>query len=142
MKILLAKEYAEVLEVLKYMEPKYVHRVPKKMIDEFKRNKDNEYKITIDPKVPLKNQNLMKGTLEILAVLNLKYWCDSEEEKEKLIRNLKDNDIKYQNRYDIENIFEKRKEEQNQIVEQNPIVEYEETKWYKKIINKIKNFFK
>ena len=134
MNSLLSKEYVEVLEVLKYMEPKYINKIPKKMIENFKENKDRDYKITINPKVPLKNQKLMKGTLEILALLNLKYWCDSEEEKQRLIEKYKQNNIKYQNMYDIEKIFEKKKEK--------TVIEYQKIKWYKKILIKIKNFFK
>lgn len=136
MSTLLSKEYVEVLEVLKYMESKYIKKIPKKMIEHFEKNKAEDYIIQINPKIPLKEQTLLKGTLEILALLNLKYWCENEEEKSKLIQKYNENNIRYQNMYDIEKIFEKRKKEQN------PIVEYKETKWYNKIIEKIKEIFR
>lgn len=136
MNSLLAKEYVEVLEVLKYMEPKYIKKVPKKMIENFKQNKDNNYKIIINPKIPLKNQKLMKGTLEILALLNLKYWCENEEERQRLIEKYKQNDIKYQNMYDIEKMFEKRKKQEKNVVQ------YQKIKWYNKILEKIKKILK
>lgn len=136
---ILAKDYVEVLEVLKYMEPKYIRKIPKKMIESFEENKDNNYKITINPRIPLKNQNLRKGTLEILALLNLKYWCNSLEEKQRLLKKYQENDIKYQNKYDLAKVFEKNRNEKQ---EQKTVIEYKEIKWYNKILMKIKSIFK
>lgn len=38
----------------------------------------------INPYVPLQNQGLQRYTLEIIALLHLKYWCEDEERKQEL----------------------------------------------------------
>ena len=69
--------YAEVLEVLGYMEDKYVKKIPKLLIEFFRENSSQDYKKHINPYIKLKNQNLQRKTLAILAMLNNKYWINN-----------------------------------------------------------------
>lgn len=52
--------YSEVYQILCFMEPKYVDRIPKKLLDLFYEKKDKDYKIQINPNIPLTEQNLQK----------------------------------------------------------------------------------
>lgn len=74
MKLEINYSYAEVLEVLEYMDEKYLKKIPKSLIDFFKDNSVQDYKKHINPYVKLKNQNLKRKTLAILALINYKYW--------------------------------------------------------------------
>ena len=142
----LLKAYAEVDKVLSFMENKYVEKIPKKMREMFKNEKLEGYNPSINPKVPLDEQDLQRKTLSILAMLNLNYWCESEEEKEELKKKFYENEKKYQEelreKYNPDNIFSKN---QDNIIEpennQTQLIEYKESV-FRKILNKIREFLK
>ena len=142
-----AESYAEILTILSYMETEYKKKIPKKLTDFFERNSAKDYELDIDLAIPLKDQKLKNKTLSLLAMLNLNYWCENEEEKQELIKKYSENEKRYQEelreKYNPDNIFKKRNQEKS--VEENiekeevAIVEYKES-IFKKIINKIKSF--
>ena len=141
--------YAEVYEILSFMEQKYVDRIPLKLLELFKEEKEKEYKPNINPTIPLDEQNLQKKTLSILAMLNLNYWCEDENEKKELIALYAENDkIKEEElreKYNPDNLFRKKEQivEDNEIKQENTqLIEYKEQNIFKKILNKIMNFFK
>ena len=90
----LYKDYAEVDKILSFMGFRYVEKVPKKMRDMFKNEKLQGYEPNIDKNIPLEEQKLERKTIAILAMLNLNYWCENEEEKQELIRAYSNNDKK------------------------------------------------
>ena len=102
--------YAEVDYIIHHMNEKYVNRVPEKLLDFFATIKDPEYVVNINPRVPLQNQNLKKYTLELIALLHLKYWCEDEERRkmlyEKMLENQRKLDEQMQEKYDIDNMFD------------------------------------
>lgn len=141
--------YAEVYEILSFMEQKYVDRIPLKLLELFKEEKEKEYKPNINPTIPLDEQNLQKKTLSILAMLNLNYWCEDENEKKELIALYAENDkIKEEElreKYNPDNLFRKKKQivEDNEIKQENTqLIEYKEQNIFEKILNKIMKFFK
>ena len=141
--------YAEVYEILSFMEQKYVDMIPLKLLELFKEEKEKEYKPNIKPTIPLDEQNLQKKTLSILAMLNLNYWCEDENEKKELIALYAENDkIKEEElreKYNPDNLFRKKEQivEDNEIKQENTqLIEYKEQTIFKKILNKIMNFFK
>ena len=141
--------YAEVYEILSFMEQKYVDMIPLKLLELFKEEKEKEYKPNIKPTIPLDEQNLQKKTLSILAMLNLNYWCEDENEKKELIALYAENDkIKEEElreKYNPDNLFRKKEQivEDNEIKQENTqLIEYKEQNIFKKILNKIMNFFK
>ena len=101
--------YAEVDYIIHHMNEKYVNRVPEKLLQFFATIKDPEHEIYVDPRVPLKNQNLKKYTLELLALLHLKYWCEDEERRKelynKMIENQQKLDEQMREKYNIDNMF-------------------------------------
>lgn len=104
-----AYAYAELLEVLELMDPTYVNKVPKKLMNIFKTYADSEYEKHIAVNVPLEEQELHEKTTALLAMLLLNYWCESEEEKQNLLEVYKENERKYQEelkeKYNPDNIF-------------------------------------
>lgn len=149
------ESYNQTLEILKYMDKKYVEKIPKKLINYFNENKVSNYNFSINPEISLKEQNLSEKTLNILAMLNLNYWCTDEEHKKGLIKKYTDNQIKYEEeskqKYNIDDIFANKLKNENKIEQIKPnILESsnnlpqvpEKNKWYKSIINFIKRLFK
>ena len=145
----LLKAYAEVDKILSFMEIKYVEKVPKKMREMFKNEKLQSYEPNIDKNIPLEEQQLERKTLAILAMLNLNYWCENQEEKQELLRAYSDNDKKREEelreKYNPDNIFKNKNKEQDAEQETDKItsvVEYKEKNFIKKLLDKIKRLFR
>ena len=144
----LLKAYSEVDKILSFMEIRYVEKVPKKMREMFKNEKLQDYEPNIDKNIPLEEQQLERKTLAILAMLNLNYWCENEEEKEELIRAYSNNDKKrneeLREKYNPDNIFKNKNKEREveQITEEiTAIAEYKKENFIKKLLNRIKRLF-
>ena len=137
--------YTEIDNFIELLDEYNRNKVPKKLREFFKREKDNTYTKIIDPNIPIKEQNLKEETLALIAMLNLQYWCEDEEEKRRLKKIYSDNEIKHQQKlrekYNPDNIFNSRKTENIETVaEPVAMVEYKES-FFSRIINKIKNIF-
>lgn len=132
--------YAEIDAILNLMDEKYVNKIPKKLKNIFKEEKSFDYKPVIDTKKALNEQKLQKETLVILAIFCLNYWCDSEEEKQELIKayseNERKNEAEIREKYNPDNLLKKREE----IPADTQIIEYHEG-MLTKIWNKIKSLF-
>ena len=145
----LSKAYAEVLLILSYMEQKYIDMIPKKLLELFNEEKDKNYQPNINPNISLAEQNLQRKTLALLAMLNLNYWCKDENERKELLKMYSENDKKIEaemrERYNPDNLFKKKeKVEQNNDIKQErtELIEYKEKNIFRKILDRIKNFFR
>ncbi len=144
--------YSEVYEILKFIEDEYVNRIPKRIMDFFEVERDKEYKPIINVNISLDDQNLKRETMVLLAILNYNYWCDSEEEKKEiqkeLIRNskLKEQEEKeLAEMYNPDNIFKKKNEVKELITDNSEnmqLIELKEQGFIKKLLHKIMSFFK
>lgn len=134
------KAYSEVSEILKYIDNELVNKIPKEIINVIENEKDKEYNATINPNIPLEEQNLLPETISILAMLKLDYWCESKEEKDELLSILNKNELEFseknREKYDIERIFEKRKKNTEIAIIPN------KESYFKKILNMIKKLFR
>ena len=144
----LLKAYAEVDEILANMESIYVEKIPKKIRELFSNNRLEGYTPNINSNIPLDEQNLQKKTYSILAMLNLNYWCENENEKQELIAIYAENDRKKEEelreKYNPDNLFKNKTNirQQEEMDKGTALVEYKEEKFFKKIINKIMSFFR
>ena len=132
--------YSEVDEFLGLISNEHRNKIPKKLREFFREEKDTNYIKGINPNVPIKNQKLKEETLAIIALLNLQYWCEDEEEKQRLKEIYAKNEKKYQEHLQVQfnpnEIFKKKEPTQESL----SIVEYKES-IIKKLVNKIKNIF-
>lgn len=114
-----SKAYTEVLEILKYLPKNEYDKIAQEKIKFFENNKDNSYKFSINPQIPLYEQNISIEANSIIVVLFRDYFA-SEKQREKLKFILKQNEDKYQEEirkeYNPDDIFKNRKTE---IVENN-----------------------
>ena len=105
------KAYSEIDEILQLLQSDFVDKVPLKIRNFFREQKDKEYIVKINPNIPLENQELLPETISILALLKLDYWCENNQEKQELLKILQKNEIEYQTeierKYSSENIFNK-----------------------------------
>lgn len=87
------ESYAEVLEILSYMDRLLINKIPKQLIEYFEKNASEEYVKHINPKYELYYQELNENTKTLLALINIKYWAD-DKHKDKLIARYNVNNYK------------------------------------------------
>ena len=137
--------YTEVVTILQYMNPKQREKIPKKLMDFFIDNMADGYTFELNTQIPLKKHKLSSRTLSLLAMLNFNYWCETQEEKEKLMKLYYENEKKYQDalteKYSTDKMFKNTSSNNNnETLVKNEIVKYNEN-IFTKIINKIKEFW-
>ena len=79
--------YSEVNKFLELIGEEMSNKIPLKLRDFFKRERDKNYIPVINIHIPIKEQNLKRKTIAIIAGLNLQYWC-KEERKQELLEKL------------------------------------------------------
>ena len=137
--------YAEIDEILNLLEDDYRERVPKKVRDFFKEEKMKDYHPEIDIEKPLIEQNLKRETMVLLAILNLNYWCENEEEKQRFLNELDKNEEEkkeLEEKYNPDNLFKKKKQIKILKEENTSLIEYKKTNMLKRVFERIINFFK
>lgn len=138
------KAFSEVDTILEYSSEEIRNKVPDKFRQLIKNNKDNNYKLILDEHKKLNDQELLIETREILSLIYRDYLCSEDERKELIkINNQKLEEINEE--YDIQNIFDKRKNKvsaEDDINKETLPVVINEEKWYKKIFNFIRKLIK
>lgn len=138
--------YAEVDNFIECLDSYDKNKVPESIRKYFKKEKSKNYNKIIDVNKPIKDQNLKDETLAIIAMLNLKYWCDDEEEKKILMTIYSENEKKYQNelkeKYDIEKIFKERNNKKSENYQEKNVPEIKKESLWDKLKNMILKMFK
>lgn len=138
--------YAEVDNFIECLDSYDKNKVPESIRKYFKKEKSKTYNKIIDVNQPIKDQNLKDETLAIIAMLNLKYWCDDEEEKKRLMTIYSENEKKYQNelkeKYDIEKIFKERNNKKSENYQEKNVPEIKKESLWDKLKNMILKMFK
>ncbi len=137
--------YSEVDTFLEMVSPEEREKIPQKLRDIFREEKDNSYKKIINADIPIIEQNLKEETLSIIALLNLQYWCEAESEKERLRNIYNENERKYQDeireKYNPDNLFKSKTSNiETEQIDNVSMIEYKES-IFVKITNKIKKLF-
>lgn len=137
------KAYSEVTCFLNLLNENDKAKIPIDLIEFFQKSMDKSYFMKINPYLDIKDQNLMQETLAIIAMLNLKYWCDDEYEKRELIRKYKENDKKYDSATDdirvADVVFTKKNEPSNKklLTDVVEITPYKKDNFFHKLIKRI-----
>lgn len=141
--------YSEVYSVLKALGEKYTDKIPDSLYNMIQENKLETYNPTYTLEINLEEQNIKRESISMIALMHLNYWCNSENEKDKLKKIFKENDSKYKERirekYNLDNLFNKKNIENKTItenVENTGIIKYKKETFFKRILSKIVNFFK
>lgn len=143
---------AEISYILKHTDKELVQKIPSKFLNHIEENRDKNYVVNINNNLPLEEQKIKEKTKSLMALIYRNYFCNEEEKKE-YDRLLKENQEKYDKelneKYSYENIFKQNKkevieekEESVENVEQTALIDYQNMKWYKKVVFNITNWFK
>lgn len=143
--------YSEIDEFLELLDEEDRNKIPEYLRKFFKDNKDFEYVKELKKDIPIKEQNLKEETLALIALLNLKYWCEDEEERARLIKIYSENDKKYNEILEkdkVSDVIFKTNEEKEEIKEESEksqnmdIIKYKGESFFGKLIKKIIKTFK
>ena len=140
------KRLVEVSVILKHLNKNEYDKIPKELIDRIEKNKDLEYIWNYNETKDLKNQNVSKDTIAILSYINMQYLLNEDQKKfvqeifsenQKKIENIK------KEKYDTDNLFKNKKEEDTEVKEEtHALVEYKEKNLIQKVWDKIKSLLK
>ena len=140
------KAYTEVDNFIELLDEYHKNKIPKKLREFFKNEKEEKYIKNIYRNIPIKEQNLLQETLSLIAFLNLQYWCDDEEERKRLRKIYTENEKtsmkQMRLKYDINNIFKERRKEviEEETKDNVSMIRYKDS-LIQRIINKIKKIF-
>ena len=138
--------YTEIDNFIELLTEEDRNKIPEKLRQFFKEEKDKNYIKKIDVDIPIKNQNLKEETLALIALLNIKYICNDDKEKDRLTKIYSENDIKYQKNLKkqyYDNIFSNRKYNiqaiDEEVTKETAIIKYKQKNFIQKIFDKIKH---
>lgn len=139
----------EVLDILNHTNKEDVAKIPQSFIKFLTNISSKSYKVKFNHEQPINGLNLKKQTRELLGFIYITWWCDKEEREKykKLIHesNIKNEEIK--EKYNVNDIFKNKKENQehkiikNENVLKTSIAEYKKENIFKRVLNKILSFF-
>ena len=130
MSVIITKEdlvaYAEVDYIIKHMNQRYIDKVPENILNFFETMKDPDHNISVDPHKPLAEQGLKKYSLEIIALLHVKYWCVDKARKEELLAKMKANQERFETQlreqFNTDNLFNDEPKEEDPRVGRDPVI--------------------
>ncbi len=142
--------YAEIIEILDNMSFEDKNKVPKKIYDFFLEKSNKNYIRHLDKNKTLYEQEIREDTKEILAILLINYWCETDYKKNQLLTLFRNNEIKYQEqlreKYNSDMFFKNKRNidnNNNEEVESNTqMIVINKDNIFTRFIRKIKLFFK
>lgn len=139
--------FKEVYEILKNTDEELVKKIPNKFLEFIKNNMNSDYVINIQKDIEIDKQKILLETEGILSLIYRSYWATEEEmkqfknkERQEFLNEEKRKQEKYEGK-NIDEIFEKRKN-LNKVILDNNLMVIKEESFIKKILNKIKKVFK
>lgn len=84
--------YAEVDSILKLIDDELINKIPNNVRKFFECEKADDYIVHIDIEKSLNEQKIQRETVVILTMLNMQYWCKSENERKEILDLLIKND--------------------------------------------------
>ena len=135
------KAYAEVLEILRYIPVEDYNKIPTEIIENMQLNMDKEYKYKVTNFDNFQEQEMLKETETILAVLFRDYWA-TEEQRKRILEKEKD-DLKLLEEekrkiYNPDNIFNKNRNTNVEIPGNNTNISL--TEYKESFFTKLKEF--
>lgn len=146
MNVQYAEALTEVDMILKIMPEDIIKKIPSSFYSYISNNKSSLFQSKAIDDIFIKENELIDETKDILSLIYRSYLCD-EETKNKLEKQdyleLQQYNEELNRKYSAENLFKKDtlRANINEDIKEIGLIELENEKWYKKILNKIKKLF-
>ena len=76
--------YSEVYGILKALGNKYIDKLPKTVLKVITECKEENYNPEYSMSIPLKEQDINRKSLAMIALFHYNYWCETGEERKKI----------------------------------------------------------
>ena len=132
--------YTDISIIISMMPIDMKNKISDNFINFIEDNKSNNYISNINPKIPIKKQNIRKETKEMMGIIYRDYLCSNEQRKkliEKENQEIKKYEETIREKYNPDNLFKNKATKVEKIENSVAMVEYKES-----IFIKIKNWFK
>ena len=131
--------FSEVDAFLASLGKSYTNRLPKDILDTIESEKDESYKVKIDPDISIESQGLSREAISMILWLNLEFFCNDEQKE--LLEKIYDNnqkrfDKEQKEKYNTENIFKKEENKNKSLTLK------EKKSLFRKILDYINKLFK
>ena len=142
-----SKAFSEVLEVLKYIPKEEYEKIPLDIIGLMEDNCLKDFKVEYNPGMTLSEQNFLEETKYIIAIFFRDYWATDIQKNKILLKEQQDaylENLEKEKKFNTD-IFEnklKNVEIENKQKENNQLAIIEKDNIFKRIITKIKSYFK
>lgn len=137
--------FAEVYEILQHLDKDEYKKISLNLIDTIKNNRNTKYVYKIDFDKKLKEQEMLPETKAILFNI-FRDYLSTKEQKNKIkkwqLEDWKKLEEEKKKKYNSEVYFSKNIQNTSISKSENKLIEVKEKSLWKKIINKITNFFK
>ena len=131
--------YTEVYEMLKLMGEDYIKKLPEELYEYIEQNVDPSYIHGVSFNID--DIDLSDQAADMITYLNYEYFAN--EKTKKILEDISNSNIeKLKEKYDTENMFQRREIKKDTIVTENLELEPVKESFFTKIINKIKSLFK
>ena len=136
-----AQIYAEVYAVLDSLGEEYINKLPRKLYEFIDEIRDKKSIVEYDINKDISEQDLSEEASNIIAYLNLQYWCKEEEKNELLKKYLQnDKDIKEKIEKINEDLSKIKEPSEKENVKENKIIIKPKKSILQKIIEKIRHW--
>ena len=138
------QSFSEVYDIINHFDKNMYEKIPSSFIEMIKQNRDQKYNVSLDYSKKITEQKLLYETRVILSIIYRDYICTKEKrqellEKEKL--ELMEKQSEMNQKFNVDEIFNKKQNNHIHNEENVQLVEYKESV-FKRLINKILEFFK
>lgn len=131
--------YTEVYEMLKLMGEDYIKKLPEELYEYIEQNVDPSYIHGVSFNID--DIDLSDQAADMITYLNYEYFAN--EKTKKILEDISNSNIEnLKEKYNTENMFQRREIKKDKIVTENLELEQVKESFFTKIINKIKSLFK
>lgn len=142
--------YEEVYQILRYMDKVTVMKIPQDILNNIITKRNVNFETKIDKNDIFNEENVSKDAIDILCWIDYNYWMNETKKrevdkicKEKILKN----EIEKMEKYNTNDIFKNKQiNSTNKLselkIETIEMIEYKESRWYKKIFAKILKVFR
>lgn len=139
--------YVDISIIIKMMPIEMKEKISKSFINFIEKNKSNNYVSNINPKIPIREQNIRKETKEMLGIIYRDYLCCNEEHDELIKQEeqeIKQYEEELRQKYNPNDIFKNKQKEYNYEKEKVNVAmaEYKKETFIEKILKFFKSRFK
>ena len=92
-----AKHFSEIYSILTSLGDEFTNKLPDEVLSFIANERDVRYNPIIDEDKSNHEQGFDKTTMTFITMLKLDYWCESNEERDKLLRELDENEAVIKN---------------------------------------------